>query len=309
MNFADIEAFVAVAETQSIAKASNRLHLSQPAITRRLQSLERHLGVELFDRDSRPMALTSYGQEAYGHAKTVLASANQLRASVTPGKRLTGDFRVGFSTSLGDSILEAPLDKLRHEFPQLRLHAIGEESAGLIVRIRRRELDAAVILLPEGHSLPSGIEGQMIRTDRIVFAVPKQSRLPQRVGLAELANEPWIVNPPGCSGRQALEAACDKAGLVLNIILETSGTSVQLALIEGGRGIGAFLPYVLKKSKLSATLRTIQPKDFDARISLWVVHHTGSHQFARPVEVLREALKRPDRDLRVATGRTRSVKA
>lgn len=293
MNLADIEAFIAVVETKSIAKASNRLHLSQPAITRRLQSLESHLGLPLFDRDSRPMALTPEGQEAYGHAKAVLASAEQLRAAVTPGKRLCGDFRVGFSTSLGDSILEAPLDKLRHEFPKLRLHAMGEESAALIARIRRRELDAAVILLPEGHSLPTGIEGQLLRTDRIVFAVPKQRRLRQRVGLAELAGEPWIVNPPGCSGRQALQAACDKAGLVLNIMLETSGTGVQLALIESGRGIGAFLPYVLKRSKWSTALRTIQPKDFDARISLWVVHHTGSHQFARPVEALREALKRP----------------
>lgn len=293
MNFADIEAFVAVAETRSIAKASSRLHLSQSAITRRLQSLESHLGVQVFDRDSRPMALTSEGQEAYGHAKAVLASANELRASVTPGRRLTGDFRVGFSTSLGDSILEAPLDRLRSEFPKLRLHAIGEESIVLIARIRRRELDAAVILFPEGHSLPSGITGQLLRTDRLVFVVAKQRRLPQRVGLAELANEPWIVNPPECSGRQALQAACDKAGLVLNVVLETSGTGVQLALIEGGRGIGAFMPYVLKKSKLSKTLRTIQPQDFDARISLWVVHHAGSHHFSRPIELLREALKRP----------------
>ena len=293
MNFADIEAFIAVSETKSIAKASKRLHLSQPAITRRLQGLESHLGVQLFDRHSRPMALTPEGQEAYRHARAVLASANELRASVTPGKRLSGDFRVGFSTSLGDSILEGPLDKLRHEFPRLRLHAIGEESAGLVARIRRRELDAAVILLPEGHSLPSGIEGQLLRTDRIVFVVPKKRLVPQRAGLAELANEPWIVNPPGCSGRQALQAACDKAGLILNIMLEASGTGVQLALIESGRGVGAFLPYVLKKSKLSRALRTIQPKDFDARISLWVIHHAGSHQFARPIELLRESLKRP----------------
>lgn len=188
------------------------------------------------------MALTSEGQEAYRHAKAVLASANELRASVTTGKRLSGDFRVGFSTSLGDSILEAPLDKLRNEFPKLRLHAIGEESAGLVARIRRRKLDAAVILLPEGHSVPSGLEGQMLRTDRIVLVVPKQRQLPQRVGLAELANEPWIVNPPGCSGRQALQAACDKAGLILNIMLEASGTGVQLALANPKSRLGPHRP-------------------------------------------------------------------
>jgi DNA-binding transcriptional LysR family regulator len=109
LNLADVEAFIAVADMRSIAKASARLHLSQPAITRRLQNLEDQLGVKLFDRDSRPMVLTPEGQEAHKHAKTLLASTAELQAAITPGKRMAGDFRLGFSAAQGVS--KTPLER------------------------------------------------------------------------------------------------------------------------------------------------------------------------------------------------------
>src|SRR6266404_660409 len=290
LNIADIEAFSAVAEMRSIARAAARLHLSQPAITRRLQNLEEQLGVRLFDRHSRPMILTPEGQEAYKRAKGVLASASELQAAITPGKSMTGDFRLGFSTALGDTLLGRPLGILRREFPKLRLSAVCDESAGLITRIRERELDVAVILMPEGHSLASGIVGEMQWTDTIAVA-PKEFRFRRGAGLVELSTQPWIVNPPGCSGRQALQNAFDKAGLQLDIVLETSGTGVQLALIEGGRGLGVFLPYVVKASRFRGSIRMIQPSDFKAKISMWIAYHPNSERLRQPIRALCDALK------------------
>jgi DNA-binding transcriptional LysR family regulator len=293
LNIADIEAFIAVADMRSIAKASARLHLSQPAITRRLQNLEDQLGVKLFDRDSRPMVLTPEGQQAYKHAKTVLASTAELQAAITPGNRMAGDFRLGFSTALGDTLLGAPLDALRREFPRLHLSVASDESTGLISRIKKRELDAAVILLPEGYNLPSGIAGEMLRTDTIAVAVPRGFRFPRGGRLEELADQSWIVNPPGCGGRRALQSAFDKAGLRLrlNIILETSGTGLQLALIEGGRGIGAFLASVVKASTFRNSINIIRPADFHPRLSIWTAYHPHSERLKQPIRALSEALK------------------
>jgi DNA-binding transcriptional LysR family regulator len=291
LNLADVEAFIAVADMRSIAKASARLHLSQPAITRRLQNLEDQLGVKLFDRDSRPMVLTPEGQEAHKHAKTLLASAAELQAAITPGKRMAGDFRLGFSTALGDTLSGAPLDALRGEFPRLHLSVASDESVDLISRIQKRELDAAVILLPEGYNLPSGITGEMLRTDTIAVAVPKGFRFPRGGGLAELAEQSWIVNPPGCSGRRALQSAFDKAGLRLNIALETAGAGLQLALIEGGRGIGAFLISVVKASRFCNSISIIRPADFHPRLSIWTAYHPNSERLKQPIRALSEALK------------------
>jgi DNA-binding transcriptional LysR family regulator len=105
LNIADIEAFTAVAGSQSLSKASARLHLSQSPITRRVQNLEDQLGARLFDRDSRPMILTPEGQEAYKHAKSVLASTSELQAAITPRDKIQGTFRLGCSTSLATHYL------------------------------------------------------------------------------------------------------------------------------------------------------------------------------------------------------------
>lgn len=102
------------------------------------------------------MVLTPDGQQAYKHAKTVVASTAELQAAITPGKQMAGDFRLGFSTALGDTLLGAPLDALRREFPRLHLSVASDESTGLISRIKKRELDSAVILLPEGYILQTG---------------------------------------------------------------------------------------------------------------------------------------------------------
>jgi DNA-binding transcriptional LysR family regulator len=290
LNIADIEAFTVVAEMKSISRASARLHLSQSAITRRVQNLENKLGVKLFDRDSRPMILTPEGQDVYRHAKNVLASTSELQAAITPGDRMAGDFRLGCSTSLGDTLLGRPLDTLRREFPRLRLAVVCDESPGLISRLRKLELDVAIILLPDGNSLPSGITGEMLWTDSIAVAVPKSFRFRRGAGLSELSEYPWIVNPLGCSGRRALQSAFDKAGLQLDIALETSGTGLQLTLIESGRGLGVFLPFVVKASRFRGSIRMIQPSDFEARISMWIAYHPNSERLKQPIRALRGAL-------------------
>ena len=142
--------------------------------------------------------------------------------------------------------------------------------------------------------MPTGIAGEMLRTETIVVVVPRGFRFPRVGGLAELADQSWIVNPPGCNGRRALQGAFDKAGLRLNIALETSGTGLQFALIEGGRGIGAFLSSVVKASNFRNSISIIRPADFHPRLSIWTAYHPNSPRLTQPIRALSEALKNRD---------------
>jgi len=302
LNIADLEAFAAVAEMRSIAKASTRLHLSQPAITRRLKNLEYQLGVKLFDRGARPMILTPEGEETHRHARNVLSTASELQAAITPGKKIKGGFRLGFSASLADNLLRRPLDILRREFPSLRLTVSSDESVDLLSAIRKLELDAAVILLPDGRDLPDGIAGEMLRSDTIAVAVPQDFHFPKGAKLTDLSRQPWIVNPLGCSGRQALQNAFVRAGLPLEIALEISGTGLQLALIEAGRGLGVFLPYVVKASRFGASIRIVRPPDFEPRLSTWIAYRPNSDRLKQPIQTLRDALK-SERQASASNGR------
>src|SRR5437773_3998939 len=107
MNISDIETFVAVAEAGSVNRAARRLNLTQPAVTRRLQSFEASLSdAVLLDRRAKPPVLTPLGRQVLESCRRV------LKASSFPGEP-TGEFRIGIAHGLAEVMLSSPLDALR----------------------------------------------------------------------------------------------------------------------------------------------------------------------------------------------------
>jgi DNA-binding transcriptional LysR family regulator len=86
MNIQDLEALVAVVDTGSIVGAAERLHISQPAVTRRIQNLEESLDTPLLCRDARPIQLTTAAKEVYEIADRVLASVHELETRFRSGR-------------------------------------------------------------------------------------------------------------------------------------------------------------------------------------------------------------------------------
>ena len=101
MNLFDLESFVAVVDSGSVMAAALRLHLTQSAVTRRVQSLEEELGVSLLNRQMRPLLPTRAGQSAYDLAKPVLATVNNLKSMVVHDGKPSGEFRFASSAAWG----------------------------------------------------------------------------------------------------------------------------------------------------------------------------------------------------------------
>ena len=150
MNLIDLEAFVSVVDRGSIVAAAAHLHLTQSAVTRRIQNLEDALGSPLLDRQTRPLQPTRAGQETYEFAKPVLSSVNDLKMGIMHGGEPSGDFRFGMSRSLGDLAIGLPIRCLRADLPKVRIQAFVQWSGVLLERLATRALDCAVVLLPEG---------------------------------------------------------------------------------------------------------------------------------------------------------------
>jgi DNA-binding transcriptional LysR family regulator len=195
-----------------------------------------------------------------------------MEAALTPGKSVTGDFHVGVSQALGDIGLGRPLDVLRQEYPKLRVRVITDESTVILRGVEKRELDVAVIVLPEGHLLPDDIVGEALCTDSTVVVAPRGLRFKRGGKITDLAEQPWILNPPGCTARDALQRAFAQAGITPQIVLESSSPGLKLALIESGGGVGLFFPHVVRNSRFHRTTRMIRLSDFGPRNSIWLVH-------------------------------------
>jgi DNA-binding transcriptional LysR family regulator len=291
MNLADLEAFVSVVDHGSVVAAATRLHLTQSAVTRRIQNLEDVLGVCLLDRQTRPSQPTPAGKETYEFAKPVLSSVSDLRAAIVHNGEPFGDFRFGVSRGLGDLALTHPIDRLRTECPKLKIQAFAQWSKVLLERLMNRTLDAAVVLLPEGSAPPPSLVGECLGTEIVVVVTSKAKPFSRSSTLEELSSHAWIVNPPGCSGRQLIEGAMLQQRLPFVIAVEAEGNDLQLSLVSQGVGLCLVMPQVISSSPFRKQLKTIQVKDFVPRQDVWVLHSRHIGRLAAGVRCLRDAVK------------------
>ena len=180
MNTRDIEAFLAVVDAGSIMAAAARLHLTQPAVTRRVQGLEEALGAQLLDRLSKPLRPTAAGREAYELGRRVLGAVQDLRDGLAAGGEIGGELRLGVTPSQADDTLAAPLDSLRKAYPKLSLRITTAWSPALLEQIQGNRIDAALVHLPESAPLSPSVAVEPISTHRMVVIAAK-SRSPRGI--------------------------------------------------------------------------------------------------------------------------------
>jgi DNA-binding transcriptional LysR family regulator len=291
MNLIDLEAFVSVVDRGSIVAAAAHLHLTQSAVTRRIQNLEDVLGSPLLDRQTRPLQPTRAGQETYEFAKPVLSSVNDLKTGIMHGGEPSGDFRFGMSKSLGDLAIGSPIRRLRADFPKVRIQAFVQWSGVLLERLSTRALDCAVVLLAEGSTPPSSLMSERIGTAPFTIVAAQFARLSQPATLEELASNAWVLNPPGCSARQMLESSFLQRGLPFVSAVEAEGFELQLSLISEGVGMGLVMPQALQSFALRKRIKPVKVKDFSLKQNVWILHSKHIGRLASAVRCVRDAVK------------------
>ena len=291
MNLIDLEAFVSVVDRGSIVAAAAHLHLTQSAVTRRIQNLEDALGSPLLDRQTRPLQPTRAGRETYEFAKPVLSSVNDLKTGIMHGGEPSGDFRFGMSRTLGDLAIGSPIKRLRAELPKVRVQAFVQWSGVLLGRLATRALDCAVVFLPEGSTPPSTLISECIGAVPFTIVAAKSARLSQPATFEELASNAWVLNPHGCGVRQLLESAFLERGLPFVSAVEAEGFELQLSLISDGVGLGLVMPQVIESSALRKHIKPVTVKGLSPRHNVWILHSKHIGRLASAVRCVRDSVK------------------
>lgn len=189
--------FVAVAEELHFSRAAERLHVSQPALSKQIRQLERELRFPLFRRERRRVELTAAGETLVPAARRILADwegiLDEAARRASEEEKL---LRVGFQTSVGGGLYQqiaARFAQLRPDWQLvLRLHAWSDPSGGLL----EGSADIAFLWLP--LDADARIEMSPLRSERRFVALPAKHRLARRTALrlADLLDEPFIALPP-----------------------------------------------------------------------------------------------------------------
>ncbi|MBN3789840.1 LysR family transcriptional regulator [Burkholderia sp. Ac-20353] len=291
MNTRDLQAFVAVVDSGSMVAAAAKLHLTQPGLTRRVQSLETLLGVPLLERQSKPLKPTAAGREVYALARNVLCAVDTLLAVGAPDSEPSGELRIGVPPFLSELALERPIDRMRDAFPRLTLRVTAGWSPALLQSVERGALDAAVVMMPGSAMLPDTLTKTLLGVQPAVLVAARNFPLPEGpLTLDALSRFPWVLSQDGCGMRSALSRALGAAGLPFDVVVEAFGSDLQLSLVARGTGIGIASPAALARSAHRDALRVVQTSGLETRINIWIVHGALPGRLMRPIALLRDTL-------------------
>jgi DNA-binding transcriptional LysR family regulator len=295
MNIVDLESFVAVVDCGSIVAAAARLHITQSAISRRIQNLEESLGTSLLDRQKRPLQLTTAGKAMYENARPVLGAVDDLKSAVVHDGEPSGAFRFGVARGLGDAALTRPIEVLRKEFPLLQLQAYSQWTEPLLDKIRSRSIDAAAVLLPTGEVPPVTVDSEYLGKQNFVIVDQKTASHSRTTTLEEISSRGWVLSPDGCGTRYNVESVLLRRGLPFQIAVEAEGKELQLSLVAQGVGLGIVPSQVFASSVYKKRLCVVRVKDFDPIQDLWLVSSKHIGRRARVVQALKSALLLPSK--------------
>lgn len=232
--------FIKVAESGSLTRAAEALHVAQPALSQQMRSLEDQLGVQLLTRGPRGVTLTEAGQRLLLESRDLLASMKSLKERVKNARDPEGEVVIGVGQTIGSVLMVPLLELASGRFPRVRIQ-VREMMSGLIPElVRSGAVDFAI-----SYNTPSasGIEATTVLSEEMCLV--GQRRMVERhvaVGGAEdfrfrdIAGLPLFLSRRGHIMRELVERAAKAKGITLNLLAEVDSLYIMKELALGGTG-------------------------------------------------------------------------
>ncbi|SFD05351.1 transcriptional regulator, LysR family [Cupriavidus sp. OV038] len=241
MNFSlsDLRAFVAVAELSSFRAAATELHLSQPALSRRIEKLEDALGVRLFDRTTRSVEMTAVGREFSRKARELLNGLEESLLGIRDvATRVTGEVTVACVPSAVRYFLPAVLRKYHETWPRIVVRLIDEGANEVLNLIVRNEADFGLNYI--GTQEPD-VEFEPVLKEPFVVACPPDHPLARKrkVTWAELGQYDYMTVGKASGNRMLLDLALTDVPDRPQWYCEVRHVSTLVSLVEAGLGVAA----------------------------------------------------------------------
>jgi DNA-binding transcriptional LysR family regulator len=238
MELRQLRYFVAVAEAGSLTRAAARLHIAQQSLSQQIRTLEAQLGVTLFVRSSRGVALTDVGAVLLREARPVLARADRAVEAVRRAARgEQGELRVGFLSTVANYFMPPVVRAFRERHPGVTLHTEDLTIAALVAGVRDGTLDAGLSRPP----LVDDLATEVVLREPVAAVLPEGHRLAGRaeLTLAELADEPWVLTPRSSwpPWHRSYDDDFARAGFRPRVVQRGTTPQGLLALVAAGVGV------------------------------------------------------------------------
>lgn len=271
MNLHHLKVFLAVAETGGISAGAERLHISQPAVSREIRELEAQLGLNLFDRQPRGVRLTEGGLRLLEYAQRIF-SLEQMAERELRGfaNLMQGELILGASATLGSYLLPPLINRFYSQYPNI------------FIRLYISNTEEVTQQLDEGRIHLGFVEGPFAEHQYAHTALARDALLPvvgpshplagqPQLTVQELTRHALYMREPGSGARLSIERAYQAHGLEARASMVIGGTEALKRLIADGRGIAWLSQLVVETELASGQLVQLDVSDLQIERGLHVL--------------------------------------
>ncbi|MDP1758507.1 MAG: selenium metabolism-associated LysR family transcriptional regulator [Thermodesulfovibrionales bacterium] len=259
-----LKVFCTVAETKSFSKASEIIHLTQPAVSLLVQAIEETYETKLFDRASNTVTLTPAGEMLYKYAKEILnlyAAAEKNIGEITGFVK--GSISVGASSTIGNYLLPGVIAAFRKTHPKIKIHLLVGNTKRVVEFLNAGNIDIGLV---EGDVARQKMVVDKLVTDELALIVPPVHPLAKKrnVSIFEITKEPFIFREEGSGTRQVIEKYLSKYSITpqdMMISMVLGSTEAIKESVENGIGIAIVSRWAVRKEIKYGTLKPLSFKE------------------------------------------------
>ncbi|WP_049046092.1 LysR family transcriptional regulator [Aeromonas hydrophila] len=241
MDIRALRYFVELVREQSFTRASEKLFVTQPTISKMIRNMEEELGQPLLSRAGRRFTLTDSGRVLFNRAQTILAEMQQLEAELADLQSLQfGRLALGIPPMVGHVYADL-IRAYRSRYPKVDLSIVEYGGRRIEQAVLEGELDLAITMLPtkEGGAL-SALELDQYPIQVVLPDLPRWRDCPE-IRLEALCDEPFLLYTQAFTLSERLEQTCRAAGFEPQVAARSSQWDFLTAMVRSGMGV-AFLP-------------------------------------------------------------------
>ncbi|MAR93160.1 MAG: LysR family transcriptional regulator [Pseudomonadota bacterium] len=286
MDIAELQAFLAVAESGSFSRAALQLHLTQPAVSKRIRQLESDLHSQLFDRIGRQVLLTESGRELLPRARRIVLELEDMRRALS---RLSGEvegtLKIGTSHHIGLHRLPPVLKIFSRRYPQVKLDIRFIDSEMAFDLVMQGKLELGIVTLPPEPV--TSLETRAVWRDPLAFMAAADHPLTrvEQLALADLAACPAILPSMSTFTRRIVEGLFSEHRLQIEVPISTNYLETIKMMTSIGLGWT-----VLPATMLDAEVKPLPVNQAALSRELGIVYHPG-HSLSNAAKAILQLLE------------------
>lgn len=279
MNFHQLHIFYTVAEKGSFSAAAQALHMTQPAVTMQIQSLEDYFGTKLLHRSTKKIELSEAGMTLLPHAKRsveLVRHTDEAMSAFT--QKLQGRLQLGASLTIGEYVLPRMLGPFARQYPDISIVMKVMNTTQIMDEILKHQLNFGLIEAPIHH--PDMIVEPVMR-DELKLIVPAGHALAERgeVELEEVMSYPFVLREKGSGTRQVMEDQLQKRKIDpqdMNVVMELGSTGAVKSAVEAGVGITMLSPSSVQHEIALGLVHIVDIRGLEFKRQFYAIHLKSS---------------------------------